>query len=215
MSNYKQDDAGTLTCVVPTAGCRYVTVEGLNGVGKSTVVARYMAEHADVTCFYPAHPAYLADTAMKKHALFEATPVAGALYYLAALADQRRELEAAGGLAGHKFLSDRSVWSTLAAAYAKDPACLDALFGVVAAIRDQLLIPQKTIVLKADFETCRSRIESRGKGAEWDRDTRLVFDRKYRFYELLAEAGHDVAFVNASGTPDQVYAEIEALQLLS
>jgi thymidylate kinase len=192
-----------------------VTVEGLNGVGKSTVVEHYMAEHPDVTCFYPAHPAYLADTAMKKHALFEATPVASALYYLAALADQLRELEANGGLAGRKFLSDRSVWSTLAAAYAKEPACLDALSNVVAAINDQLLVPQKTIVLKADFETCRSRIESRGKGVEWDRDTLLAFGRKYRFYDLLAAAGHDVTFVDASGTPDQVYAEIEALQLLS
>ncbi len=213
MPNYEKGDASTLIHVVPTAGCRYVTVEGLNGVGKSTVVERYMAEHRDVTCFYPAHPAYLADTAMKEHALFEAIPIAGAFYYLAALADQRRELEASGGLAGRKFLSDRSVWSTLAAAYAKDPTCLDALFKVVAAIRDQLLIPQKTIVLKADFETCRSRIESRGKGAEWDRDTRLVFDCKYHFYDLLAAAGHDVTFVNASGTSDQVYAEIAALQL--
>ena len=213
MSNCEKDEANELTRVVPTPGCRYVTVEGLNGVGKSTVVEHYMAEHPDVTCFYPAHPAYLADTAMKKHALFEATPVAGALYYLAALADQLRELEANGGLAGRKFLSDRSVWSTLAAAYAKEPTCLDALSHVVAAINYQLLVPQKTIVLKADFETCRSRIESRGKGAEWDRDTSIVFDRKYHFYDLLAAAGHDVTFVDASGTPDQVYAEIAAVQL--
>ena len=213
MPNYEKDGVSMLTHVVPTTGCRYVTVEGLNGVGKSTVVNRYMAEYPDVTCFYPAHPAYLADAALKKHALFEATPVASALYYLAALADQRRELEATGGLAGRKFLSDRSVWSTLAAAYAKEPTCLDALSNVVAAIKEQLLVPQKVIVLKADFETCRSRIESRGKGVEWDRDTRLDFDRKYRFYDLLAAAGHDVTFVEASGTPDQVYAEITAVQL--
>lgn len=211
MPNCKKGEANKLTRVVPTPECRYVTVEGLNGVGKSTVVERYTAEHPDVTCFYPAHPTYLADAAMKKHALFEAAPVAGAFYYLAALADQRRELEVSGGLVGRKLLSDRSVWSTLAAAYAKDTACMEALFKVVAAISDQLLVPQKAIVLKADFETCRSRIESRGKGTEWDRDTRLVFDRKYRFYDLLVEAGHDVTFVDASGTPDQVYAEIQAI----
>lgn len=211
MPDCEKDEANKLTRVVPTAGCRYVTVEGLNGVGKSTVVERYTAEHPDVTCFYPAHPAYLANAAMKKHALFEATPVAGALYYLAALADQRRELEAKGDLAGRKLLSDRSVWSTIAAAYAKDPAVLPQLLDAVAALQGSLLVPQHVVVLKADFETCRSRIESRGKGTEWDRDTRLVFDRKYRFYDLLAEAGHDVTFVDASGTPDQVYAEVAAI----
>ena len=211
MPNYENDEASKLTRVVPTAGCRYVTIEGLNGVGKSTVVNRYLAEHLDVTCFYPAHPAYLADTAMKKHALFEATPIAGALYYLAALADQRRALEANGGLAGRKLLSDRSIWSTIAAAYAKDPAVLPQLLDAVAALQGSLLVPQNVVVLKADFDTCRIRIESRGKGAEWDRDTRLVFDRKYRFYDLLAEAGHGVTFVDASGTPDQVYAESAAI----
>ena len=28
---------------------------------------------------------------------------------------------------------------------------------------------------------------------------------------ILKEAGHDVTFVDASGTPDQVYAEIQAI----
>jgi len=213
MSNYEKYDASTLTRVAPTAGCRYVTVEGLNGVGKSTVVNRYMAEHPDVTCFYPAHPAYLADTAMKEHALFDATPVASALYYLAALADQRRTLESGGGLAGRKFLSDRSVWSTLAAAYSKDPAILPQLLDAVAPLQGSLLIPQRVVVLKADFETCRSRIESRGKGAKWDRDTRLVFDRKYEFYDMLADGGHDLEFVDARGEADEVYSAVAAKPL--
>ena len=198
-----------LSRITPTAQCRYVSVEGLNGVGKSTVVKRYMSAHPDVTCFYPAHSAYLADSAMKAHALFAATPISGALYYFAALGDQRRKLEMAGGIAGRKFLSDRSVWSTLAAAYAKDPMCLPSLFSVVEAIVDQLLIPQKVVVLKADFETCQSRIRARGHGAEWDRDTKLVFDRKYAFYDQLSAVGHNVVFVDASGTLDQVYAAVE------
>ena len=150
---------------------------------------------------------------MKRHALFVATPISGALYYLAALGDQRRELEASCELAGRKLLSDRSVWSTLAAAYAKDPSCLPVLVKAVAAIGDQLLIPQKVVVLKADFEVCRFRIEGRGQGMEWDCDTNLVFARKYEFYDHLAAAGFDVTFIDASGTIDQVYAAFEAVQL--
>ena len=191
--------------------CRIVAVEGLNGVGKSSLICRYRQEHPEVPTGYAVSKGYLADRDRMAYMLFEATPTASALYYLAGNADFRRKLEASGV---KRFLSDRSVWSTVAAAYAKDPSLLPELLDTVDDLQDRLVIPDTVIVLCGSYETCLKRIAGKASGAEFDRDTETAFRRKYELYDLLRESGYDVRDIATDGkSREEVYAEFSAQEL--
>lgn len=196
-----------------TTNCHIVAVEGLNGVGKSSVIYRYRQDHPEIPAGYAVPKGYLADKERMAYMLFKATPTASALYYLAGNADFRREIENNGE---QRFLSDRSVWSTVAAAYAKDPSLLPSLINTVKDLQDRLVIPDTVVVLRAHYDTCRSRIAAKSSGAEFDRDSEEDFRRKYELYDILKSCGYDVRDVQTDGkTRDEVYAEFSALNLWS
>jgi len=190
-------------------------VEGLNGVGKSTLVSQFVARHSEVPYAYSAPEMYLKHGDFKKYILFDASPVASALYYLAALADTRRQLDRES-VAGTHYLFDRSVWSTVAAAYAKDPATYEPLMRTVSALGESLLIPDTVVVLRGSYETCQRRISGKSSGAEFDRDSRIVFERKYELYDRIAADGYDVRFIDTDGkSAAEVLTEFENLRLFS
>lgn len=194
-----------------SVNCQIVAVEGLNGVGKSSLICRYRQDHPEIPTGYAVPKCYPADRDRMTYMLFEATPAASALYYLAGSADFRRELEANGA---KRFLSDRSVWSTVAAAYAKDPLLLPELFDTVDALKDQLVVPDTVVVLRGSYETCLKRIAGKASGAEFDRDTETALRRKYELYDLLRESGYDVRDIATDGkSREEVYAEFTAQDL--
>ena len=191
---------------------RIVAVEGLNGVGKSTLVQAYSKRHPEVRSGYSVPEVYLADPPLKKHVLFVATPIASALYYISALADSRRKM--LEGASASRVLCDRSIWSTVAAAYAKDPNCLNPLLDAVEALKADLVLPDAVVVLKGSYETCQARIESKKSGAEFDADSRLVFERKYEVYDALKNGGYDVRVIETDGkSPEEVLLVFEALPI--
>ena len=195
------------------AGIRVIALEGLNGVGKSTLAKAYAGRHPDIAAGYSASDIFLKDDKLKKYTLFEADPVTSALFYLSANADSCRRLRMNPPVS-RRVLLDRSVWSTVAAAYAKDPDILPTLMDVVFSMRRHLVIPDVVVVLKAPYETCQSRIETKKSGAEFDADTRLAFSRKYELYDILKDSGFDVRFLNTDGkAPCEVLSEFESLDL--
>lgn len=188
--------------------CRIVAVEGLNGVGKSSLIRRYRQDHPEIPTGYAVPKDYLADKGRMAYMLFDATPMASALYYLAGNADSRRKLEVDGAKC---FLSDRSVWSTVAAAYAKDPSLLPELLDMVEALQNRLVVPDTVVVLRGSYETCLGRIAAKASGAEFDRDLETAFRRKYELYDLLRESGYDVRDIMTDGkSREDVYAEFSA-----
>lgn len=190
---------------------RIVAVEGLNGVGKSTLVEAYARRHPEVVHAYSTPAIYMADAKLKEYVLFGATPTASALYYLAALADTKRVVDRSDG---RRFLFDRSIWSTLAAAYAKDPALLGPMMETVRILEPNLLIPDVVVVLRARFTTCQARIAGKSSGAEMDRDTELIFNRKYELYDRVKAAGYDVRFIDTDNLgPEEAFAVFEKLDI--
>ena len=104
---------------------------------------------------------------------------------------------------------DRSLWSTLAVHYAHDPARLETLLPLFELAADRLAVPDLTIVLEADAETCRQRI-ARKSGAEQELDAASPTDEAFRlrereFYHWLSDQGLNVVFLDATeGTPEDV-----------
>ena len=104
---------------------------------------------------------------------------------------------------------DRSLWSTLAVHYAHDPARMETLFPLFELAADRLAVPDLTIVLEADAETCRQRI-ARKSGAEQELDAASPSDEAFRlrereFYHWLSDQGLKVVFLDANdGTPEDV-----------
>jgi thymidylate kinase len=167
-------------------------IEGPNGAGKTTLTKAYSELHPDVLCRLCVPDIYMDCHDIKSYMLFEASALGSAFYFLSGLIEAKKEDER-----GHysKILIDRSIWSTFAAAYAKDETSIIPLFKVVNDIKDFIHLPDKTIVLRASYETCIQRSGEKLIGKEFDNDSFIQFNKKLDFYSILKQRGYDVIFI--------------------
>lgn len=180
------------------------SIEGCNGAGKTTLLNRYMREHLDTECQLCVPDIYQTCKDMKKYMLLESSQLCSALYYLGGIVEvfHKHNTEYS------KVLFDRSVWSTFAAAYAKDKSIIPILFNCLSAINEQVFLPNLIIVLDASFETCKSRSSRKSNGGEFDKDDKDAFYNKREFYSLLKEAGYPVLFIDVNEkNANEVYTE--------
>ena len=171
-------------------------LEGLNGVGKSTVINSITSEYEDVRTIYSVPDVMLSSSEIKHFVLENEEPLLGAFFYLSgimAAAGQIKDMDE------KTVVMDRSIWSTLAAAYSKDRETFDTLVKMLVLLHEKIRIPDRVIVLRASFESCLRRIMTKGEGKEFDNDTRRDFEMKSKFYDLLAQSGYPVDFIETDG----------------
>lgn len=168
-----------------------VTIEGCNGVGKSTLLEAYSKEHPNIECSLCVPFIYQTAKEMKNFMLYESGALCSALYYLAGAVEIKR-IHNPDKL---NILFDRSVWSTFAAAYCKDESIIKDLFLCLQSITKHIFIPNKIIVLEAVYDTCQGRINKKISGAEFDKDEITQFEKKKEFYHILHRSGYDVSFI--------------------
>ncbi len=171
-------------------------LEGLNGVGKSTVINSITSDYDDIRTIYSVPDVMLSSSEIKHFVLENEEPLLGAFFYLSgimAAAGQIKDMDE------KTVVMDRSLWSTLAAAYSKDETTLPVLAGTLELVKDKVRFPDKIIVLRASFESCLERIGKKLSGQEFDKDTEEIFYKKYRFYDILKESGYPVVFVDTDG----------------
>lgn len=178
------------------------SIEGSNGGGKTTLLNRFKEKHKDIECSLCVPEIYQTAKDMKKFMLFESSTLCSALYYLAGAVEmfyRHNELYS-------KVLFDRSVWSTFAAAYAKDETILPELFKCLDVIKNKILFPDLIVVLDVSFETAKLRCQKKIFGSEFDKDKRIEFQKKKDFFKYLQEAGYQVAFIDTNNLSiDEVY----------
>lgn len=180
------------------------SIEGCNGAGKTTLMNRYMNDHLDTECRLCVPEIYQTAKEMKHFMLFESSQLCSALYYLGGAVEVFHNHNANYS----KVLFDRSIWSTFAAAYAKDKSIMPVLFNCLMAIKNQVFLPNLIIVLDATFETCKSRSSKKSNGGEFDKDECDAFSKKREFYNLLKEAGYPVFFIDVNErSAEEVYKE--------
>ena len=125
--------------------------------------------------------------------LFEAAASTSALYYFSGICESYKLLVDCNY---PKIALDRSIWSTFAAAYAKNPDIVPGLLRTVDALKSFLVIPDVIVVLLASFETCQQRIIKKNSGKEFDKDSKDIFNRKQEFYKILDNSGYNIRFID-------------------
>ncbi len=136
-----------------------VALEGANGAGKTTLchlLARRLEAHA---CF-GTDDAWLSD-AFKIRMIRDAEWFVSAMFFFSGCFEQMRVLR---DRPEPLVIMDRSLWSTLAVHGAESTKRLETLLAIMQPVADQIQVPDLTLVLEADFETCQSRI-ARKSGA--------------------------------------------------
>lgn len=192
---------------------RVVAVEGVEGVGKSTLVRAYSKRHPEVRTVFCIPEVYLVDLCLLTDASFRSSPAGQMLMNISNISADYRKKESES-LTG-PILTDRSIWSAVAGFYDKAPDSLSVLLDAVEALRaDHVVLPDRVVVLKGRYETCQARIGSRVINAESDADLRRAFERRNELYGVLKNVGHDVRFISTDGkSPEEVLSEFEALSI--
>lgn len=185
-----------------------LSIEGCNGAGKTTILNTYATFHPDTECRLCVPNIYQQSREMKHYMLFNASPLCGALYYLAGSIEVRETHDSNYS----KILLDRSVWSTFAAAYAKDEKVLPYLFSCLEIVKNKVLLPDFVVVLDASYETCRYRSSKKNVGGEFDLDAKDSHERKMDFYRLLGDSGYPICFLDVNDLdPNEAYLAFESI----
>ena len=188
-----------------------VAIEGLNGVGKTTLVEHVGASFPSIKTSQSTPAIYIKNIEIRSYILFSASQMASALYYLSGITDLTSLLKREPS---RSILLDRSIWSTLAAAYAKDPQIVPMLFSLLSEMQDYLMIPDYIVVLNASYKTCLERIAKKHSGKEFDKDSEEIFDKKKEFYGILKNAGYPMQFIETDDLdPNEVYYRFQKLDL--
>jgi thymidylate kinase len=105
---------------------------------------------------------------------------------------------------------DRSLWSTLAVHSAESTERLETLLAILRPVAGQICVPDLTLVLEADFETCQSRIARKSGAARLLDDltaTPAFHAREQEFYHWLARQRSEVLFLDANRAGPEAIAE--------
>ena len=171
-----------------------VALEGPNGAGKTTL-CRKLARRLGAPSCLGTDEAWFSDT-FKTRMIRDAEWHASAMFFLSGCFEQMRLLSTRPE---PLVVMDRSMWSTLAVHAATNPAWLSALLEMLRPISSQVQVPHLTIVLKASFATCQSRIARKtGLARALDQLTASAafHSREQEFYHWLAKQAKNVCFLD-------------------
>jgi thymidylate kinase len=182
-----------------------VAIEGPNGAGKTTLCGLLSGNLAARSCL-GTDDAWFSDS-FKTRMIRDAEWFASAMFFLSGCFERMRDLRS---WPDPLVIMDRSVWSTLAVHGAESSERLATLLAMLAPVAAQIHVPDLTLVLQADFETCQSRI-ARKSGTARQLDE-LTADpgfhgREQEFYHWLARQRSEVQFLDANQVGPERIAE--------
>jgi len=185
-----------------------VALEGANGAGKSTLCHRLANSLGAHACLGTA-AAWLSEP-FKIRMIRDAEWFTSAMFFLSGCLEQMRDLR---GCPQRLVIMDRSLWSTLAVHAAEAPERLEILLAMLRPVAPHIQVPDLTLVLDANFETCQSRIARKsGVARRLDELTANVafHAREHQFYHWLARQRSEVQFLDANPVGPEAIAEAAA-----
>jgi thymidylate kinase len=182
-----------------------VALEGPNGAGKTTL-SRLLAKHFAAPACMGTDAAWLSD-AFRIRMIRDAEWYVSALFFWSGCFEQMRVWR---DRPNPLVIMDRSLWSTLAVHAAGRTERLEALLAMLRPIAAQIQVPDLTLVLEANYETCQSRIANKSGTARVLDDltaNRTFHSREREFYQWLAGQRSEVLFLDVNQSSPEVVAE--------
>jgi dTMP kinase len=201
---------------MPAAG-RLITLEGLDGSGKTTLAAGLLATFPALTLLREPGGVVLAERlrALVTDPALDVDPRAEALLYAAARAQLVAERVRPLLTGGHDVLLDRFLDSSLAYQGAGRGLGVEAV-RAINAFGTGGLVPERTLLLRVDPATGRRRQSARGAADRLEREDDTFFASVGAAYDALAALEPErFVVLDASTAPEAVLAAAcEALALL-
>jgi len=160
-----------------------VAIEGANGSGKSTL-CKILSKHFNSKIRFGVPDLFLTKE-LKEKMIIDANWYSSSLFFISGAIEQIKEFRKNGDKI---IISDRSIWSTLSVQTSQNPKRLKALIDVAYNIEEVNIEPDITIILRADYETCRDRIKQKSKDEQkLDSlvDSAKFYQKEDQFYNWL------------------------------
>lgn len=160
-----------------------VAIEGANGAGKSTL-CRYLCDYFNTSIKFGVPDLFLKKE-LKEKMIIDANWYSSSLFFISGAIEQVREFRNSDE---NIIIFDRSIWSTLSVQACENPKNLKPLVDIVFNLKNINIEPDITIILRANYETCRDRISK--KSTDEQKLDELVnrkefYQKEDQFYDWL------------------------------
>jgi thymidylate kinase len=135
-----------------------VAIEGANGSGKSTLCKALVAHFGTSIKF--GVPDIFLQKKLKEKMIIDAHWYSSSLFFISGAIEQIKEFR---NSKDKIIISDRSIWSTLSVQTSENPTRLKSLVDIAFNLENIDVEPDLTIILRADYKTCRQRISEKSK----------------------------------------------------
>ena len=160
-----------------------VAIEGANGAGKSTL-CKALANHFNTSIKFGIPDIFLQKD-LKEKMIIDAHWYSSSLFFISGAIEQIKEFRKNKNKI---IISDRSIWSTLSVQTSENPKRLKSLIDISFNLESIDVEPDITIILRADYETCRQRISYKSKDEQkLDElvNSKEFYQKENQFYNWL------------------------------
>ncbi|MPQ42507.1 deoxynucleoside kinase [Clostridium tarantellae] len=164
---------------------KIIAFEGHNGVGKSTIGNEF-AKKIRARFIYGVDEDSLTN-GLKEKFIMKAKWYPSALHFIAGTMETKRKLDEVS--TEEVVVLDRSYWSTLAVIWDRNEKDKNKILNIFSDGRKFLPVPDIIFILKASYETCNERINSKNtKDKNLDKVVnKKYYDKEKNFYNWLIQ----------------------------
>lgn len=185
-----------------------IAIEGPDGVGKTTLCnALHDKLHLQLIRGIPVE---WENDVLKKRMIETDNWIASALFFLSGVLENKNIISQE-----EMYISDRSIWSSLAIHVKKDPSRIPDICHILSLVAPYAIFPFVVIVLDAGYEYAKMRInKKRALDLELDKAAPqgiIPYEREIDFFRWLKKLGINIIFVNAKCSADEVFRKVKGI----
>jgi len=178
-----------------------VAIEGANGAGKSTL-CRHLSNHFNTSIKFGVPDLFLKKE-LKEKMIIDANWYSSSLFFISGAIEQIKEFRNSND---NIIIFDRSIWSTLSVQTSDKPKNLKSLVDITFNLENISIEPDITIVLRADYETCRNRISKKStdeQKLDEQVNRKEFYQKEDQFYNWLTFQRENIINIDVNNITEQ------------